>query len=93
MSPRSGAEAKINEIGAGLEPSSRKDQAELKRSCLRRDNYRCLITGMCDTDAPSEILSEEVEEVRMAYTECAHIIPFSFGGFTESQVAHSVLSL
>lgn len=93
ISPRKGAEADINEIGAYLEPSTRKDQADLKRSCLRRDNYRCLVTGMYDLDAPSEILSEELEEVYSAFTECAHIIPFSFGDFTKTQVAHSLLSL
>lgn len=93
ISPRNGAEANINEIGTYLEPSSRKDQADLKRSCLRRDNHRCLATGMYDTNAPSEIVSEEMEEVQTAFTECAHIIPFSFGDFTESQVAHSLLSL
>ena len=90
ISPRKGAEEDINEIGTYLEPSSRNDQAGLKKSCLRRDNHRCLLTGTYDTNVPSEILSEEVQTT---YTECAHIIPFSFGDFTEAQVAHSLLSL
>ena len=93
LSPREGAGEGINEVGAYLEPSTRQGQAGLKKSCLRRDNHRCLLTGTYDTNAPSEILSEEIEEVQMTYTECAHIIPFSFGDFTETQVAHSLLSL
>lgn len=81
----------INEIGAYLEPSSRNDQADLRKSCLRRDNHRCLVTGLYDINAPSEILSEI--EAQTSFTECAHIIPFSFSDFTETQVIHSLLSL
>ena len=61
------------EIGACLEPSTRKDQADLMKSCLQRDNHQCLVTGAYDINAPSEILFKEIEEVKTAYTECAHL--------------------
>ena len=93
-SPRRGAEADVNEIAWSLESSSRNGQAQLKASCFRRDNYRCVLTRAYDLKEACERFSEaEMGEMLIARTECAHIIPFSFGSFTEARVTHSLLSL
>jgi hypothetical protein len=92
-SPRIGADADVNAIASTLDSCSRRDQANLKADCLRRDNYRCVVTGVYDfVEARRRFSKEERKRMTTERTECAHIIPFSFGSFAESQVAYSLLS-
>lgn len=81
-SPRETAEADVNRLASEIQSSYRLGQ--LRNNCLRRDGYRCVVTGFYDrvaasmVDVPDDAMSDD--------TECAHIIPFSFGGFGESEV-------
>ncbi|KAL2012062.1 hypothetical protein VTN00DRAFT_4780 [Thermoascus crustaceus] len=63
-----------------VQSSSRKDQKMLKSTCLKRDNYRCVVTGFWDAAAEG-IVSEETMGDRIMDTELAHIIPFSMGKY------------
>jgi hypothetical protein len=56
-----------------LDSASRNDQRKLKKLCLQRDGWKCMLTGVPNTSkvrdhaAPSMI------------TGLAHILPFSIG--------------
>ncbi|KAF8266448.1 hypothetical protein EI94DRAFT_1830627 [Lactarius quietus] len=56
-----------------------RDHSEAKKRALRRDGYRCLVTGKYDLRvdlAPDVIIDDEQARVYGgAYTECAHIVP------------------
>lgn len=55
--------------------ASRSRQAPLKALCLRRDGYRCALSGDPDMDS---VVDGRVsgEGRRSVITQCAHIIPF-----------------
>ncbi len=61
-------------------PSFRKDQGLLKADCLRREGYRCALTGMVDGKSRGEVPGSTGE---MVITQCAHILPFAFRSFDE----------
>ncbi|GAD99641.1 predicted protein [Paecilomyces variotii No. 5] len=67
-----------------VQSSSRKDQPTLKKLCLRRDNYRCLITGFWDEAARGNV-PEEVLGDRILNTELAQIIPFSLSKYSDGE--------
>jgi len=76
-------EDSIEEIASELtEPNSRKDQKWLKAACLQRDENQYVISSSYDTPKTMESLNN----ITTAYTDAAHIIPFSFGNFAESEV-------
>ncbi|KAL1969865.1 hypothetical protein VTN77DRAFT_7374 [Rasamsonia byssochlamydoides] len=80
-SPFDNADIETEEVAAMMiQPSSRKDQKSLKKMCLERDNFRCMVTGFWDRAARG-IVSEETMGDRILDTELAHIIPFSLGKY------------
>ncbi|KAF8256792.1 hypothetical protein EI94DRAFT_1638264, partial [Lactarius quietus] len=58
-----------------------KNHYEAKKQALRRDGYRCLITGTYDlrVDSVPDIIvdDQQAQAHGGAYTECAHIVPES----------------
>ncbi|KAM6528089.1 hypothetical protein FALCPG4_009113 [Fusarium falciforme] len=74
------AAADITASMSSLLPSSRLDQANLKRTCLRRDGYRCVYSGAYDRKAKKE-LPDLPRDAVLTKTECAHILPFSLSKF------------
>lgn len=83
-SPRFGIRNRVQKITPDTEPGSQKC---LKTTCLRRDNNRCVITGAYDNDeAQKHLTLSERERIGTAYTVAAHIIPFSLGNFSETEV-------
>ncbi|KAI9509931.1 hypothetical protein F5148DRAFT_1011536 [Russula earlei] len=52
-----------------------KDHRDAKRKALIRDNWRCVVTGFVDLNAPEDIIAQSEQPPRGINTECAHIIP------------------
>ncbi|KAL1855583.1 hypothetical protein Plec18170_004304, partial [Paecilomyces lecythidis] len=82
----SGIDITFEEVASMMiQSSSRRDQPKLKTLCLKRDSYRCVVTGYFDKSARGKFSSEMLEG-RLMNTELAHIIPFSlekYGGDEE----------
>ena len=92
-SPRFGADDSIEEIASELESSSRNNQGWLKEACLRRDNNRCVLTGLYDLKKAAENLSKDDRKHNATTrTKAAHIIPFSIGNFTNTEVNFSSIN-
>jgi hypothetical protein len=53
----------------------------LKRLCLQRDNYRCIITGTIDPLAKTAYPGVVFDKNRMGPTHASHIIPFALGRY------------
>lgn len=68
-----------------MNPSSCNQQARLKNDCLKRDGYRCQVTGLWDRHSVETGKIVPGEEHTLAATEVAHIIPFSLGSFDEDK--------
>jgi hypothetical protein len=66
-----------------IEASSRKDQARLKAECLRRDGYRCALSGSVDGKSRNKVPSAELSDI--VKTQCAHILPFALRDFDDDQ--------
>ena len=83
ISPPIAPEAQGNILSsmATIESSSRNDQAELKAACLRREGYRCAISGAIDLNSRNRVKAST--GASMVRTECAHILPFSLRRFDE----------
>ncbi|PYH95035.1 hypothetical protein BO71DRAFT_429452 [Aspergillus ellipticus CBS 707.79] len=58
-----------------LESATENEQQQLRRNCLSRDGYQCVVTKIWDRD------SDHPPELRQGSLLAAHIIPFSFGRF------------
>jgi hypothetical protein len=65
-----------------LESATRNEQGQLKVFCLKRDNYKCMVTGQYDLSAFGTILAVDSSEPT-GYTQLAHILPYSIGKWTE----------
>ncbi|OIW24796.1 hypothetical protein CONLIGDRAFT_692315 [Coniochaeta ligniaria NRRL 30616] len=74
------AAAEIANSMAWIEPSVR-DQKPLRRDCLRRDNFRCVFSGAVDDTSVVDGKTTRQPGEQIIETECAHVIPFSFGSF------------
>ena len=57
-SPRFGMDTDVEELLTELEPSTRNEQRWLKDVCLKRDGYKCVVTGSYDLNESTK-LSEE----------------------------------
>ncbi|EGD85132.1 hypothetical protein H112_08857 [Trichophyton rubrum D6] len=68
-----------------MNASSCNQQAKLKNDCLKRDGYRCQVTGLWDRHSveTGKIVPEDGRT--LAATEVAHILPFSLGSFDEDK--------
>ncbi|EZF30887.1 hypothetical protein H109_06327 [Trichophyton interdigitale MR816] len=60
-------------------------QAKLKNDCLKRDGYRCQVTGLWDRHSVETGKIVPEDERILAATEVAHILPFSLGSFDEDK--------
>ena len=82
-SPRDDASLEKEDILATmLESATRNEQAQLKVYCLKRDNYKCMVTGLYDPSAIGNILAEDSSESTM-FTQLAHILPYSIRKWTD----------
>ncbi|KAF8449896.1 hypothetical protein BDZ91DRAFT_669441 [Kalaharituber pfeilii] len=86
-SPCFGAEGNVEEIASELEPITRNEQRWLKASCLERDNYRCVLSGIYDQNAVSkgQIVLPAGSDMDTGFTQAVHILPFAIGNFGESE--------
>lgn len=67
-------------VSADIGQSSiRRGLKNLRKLCIERDTYHCMITGLIDTQAPKRYPGVVFEHRRIAPTEPAHIIPFALG--------------
>ncbi len=66
-----------------IEASFRTEQAQLKADCLRRDGYRCTLTGKVDGGSRDKVPGYIGT---MLITHCAHILPFALRKFDERNV-------
>ncbi|KAL1965851.1 hypothetical protein VTN77DRAFT_5172 [Rasamsonia byssochlamydoides] len=83
-SPLPDNEETLEEIAAIMDQSpSRYPQGALKKLCLKRDNFRCIATGLIDVSAKKE------QGVK-CNTELAHVLPFSIGQWENSKDDHRV---
>lgn len=82
-SGRFNAEAEYEEIVSEFEGvETKNDQTALKRACLKRDGYKCLISGYYDMSEAEKLSLTERNELITTPTQAAHIIPFSLGNIT-----------
>ncbi len=79
------AQDEIAQAVVDIEASSRLGQKLLKADCLRRDGYRRTLTNAPDRKSVQRHnLIQVPMGTRLAYTECAHILPFYLSRFDES---------
>lgn len=76
-SPRLGLEESIDHLNTfDVEPVTRVDQQRLRRNCLARDGYRCVLTKFWDITTTPHPSGQPVHPLR-----AVHILPFSLGNF------------
>jgi hypothetical protein len=87
--PLFGAEDEVEAFIAQL-PESAKRTARFRVDCLRRDGYRCLVTGLYEhrffNSLSDQQKSELGEESFPDRVDASHIIPFSLSTYTANQV-------
>lgn len=72
-----------------IESSSQNNQQNLKKICLERDNYRCVVTDHYAAECRDKFpdISDEEYDDGMYPTNLSHIIPFALGVYeTREQV-------
>ncbi|CAG8910015.1 unnamed protein product [Penicillium egyptiacum] len=70
--------APMRTLRSSGEPLARESRPS--EECLKRDGYKCVITGEFDLSSPNLKVG-----IRRALTECAHIIPFSLGTWKDEK--------
>lgn len=72
---------------------TRNVQSELKAQCLKRDNYRCVLTGQYNMKAVGNITGVSDDHVRMntVDTHLSHIMPFALGQFKNEKEVSSCI--
>jgi len=83
----------IEEAMTEIESSSRNDQQKLKTDCLRRDGFRCVISGLYDRQSIRDHLVTPPAGNPSGGTECAHILPFALRKFNERNSQQVLISL
>ncbi|KAG5287209.1 hypothetical protein I7I48_03078 [Histoplasma ohiense] len=79
-SPLPDAEDLVNLVSSEMtRPSDRNSQRKLKKNCLERDGYRCLVTGYYDYKHGAGKQNDSSNVT--GNTDLAHIIPFALGKF------------
>lgn len=63
-----------------VDSTTRGNQQSLKKDCLERDGYRCMLSGHYDPAAKS-IFPKTDWDGRVGGTQLAHILPFSLGRY------------
>ncbi|KAL7781851.1 hypothetical protein V8C37DRAFT_413943 [Trichoderma ceciliae] len=82
--PVKSAQAAIQLSMTEIQPSSRNDQANLKKICFGRDNHRCVVTRFIDQKQKKTLPSHISRNEKGIKTECAHILPFALRKFNEN---------
>lgn len=72
------------------EPSSRSEQGKLRRSCLQRDSYRCVLSGHTDESKGDD---PAYSDAPLNSTDCAHILPFALASFDAESIAQVAKAL
>ncbi|KAG5295952.1 hypothetical protein I7I50_08889 [Histoplasma capsulatum G186AR] len=80
-SPLPEAEYRTMEVAAHMiARSPRYSQSKLKHDCFKRDNYRCMITGVYDyRHAPGNVPDSIIQKT--GATDLVHILPFALGNY------------
>lgn len=84
-SPHAKRQENADAVASTLDKPVSRD-AKFREFCLRRDGYRCVVTGEMDTahwikiDCPTDVVSFPAE--------VAHIIPFSYASWDKSAVIY-----
>ncbi|KAJ9318679.1 hypothetical protein DTO271D3_1341 [Paecilomyces variotii] len=78
-----------------VESSSRNDQQNLKKICLERDNYRCVVTDYYAINSRDKFpnISDEEYEDGMYPTNLSHIIPFALGVYETREQENDVVNI
>ncbi|KAN0074357.1 hypothetical protein V8E54_008294 [Elaphomyces granulatus] len=86
-SPAVDSQFRVECIMSEVSPSSRVEQDELRSKCLRRDNWRCVVTRAVDmfTVLRCPDWPEAEEGINMAATECAHVLPLALAKFDSNR--------
>ena len=85
-SPHPNRQNNVEVIAGILDLPNTRDQ-DFHTLCLRRDSYKCVVTGEMDTKYWESLGSPE--GTNFAPTEGAHIIPFAYASWENSTVKHS----
>jgi hypothetical protein len=64
-----------------IQSPSRREQRTVKEDCLKRDGYRCVISGIFDYGSTIKHPDIPFDPDRRASTEASHIIPFALGSY------------
>lgn len=71
-------------------PTQRVGQAKLRKNCLLRDNYRCMLTYAYDFNEAKLLSGEEKQGLITADTQCSHVFPYSTGPKARGGELHRV---
>ncbi|EEQ35017.1 hypothetical protein McanMca71_001785 [Microsporum canis] len=85
QSPCTDAQVQVDSLI--MNPSTRNEQSKLKEDCLKRDGYRCKVTGFWDSKSvkDKQTTIPKGDQHFRGDTEVAHILPFTLGNFDEDK--------
>ncbi|KAJ9191517.1 hypothetical protein DTO164E3_8803 [Paecilomyces variotii] len=82
----------VQEVAEFMDRSPSRDvQKWLKKRCLRRDNDRCMVTGVIEDE--SSAAQGAPPSVYTGPTELSHIIPLSIGSWKDKKTDHKVAQI
>jgi hypothetical protein len=85
-SPHGKRQEQLEAVASKLDqPSTRTE--DFRKLCLKRDGYRCVVTGQMDVEHWIE--SNCPADIPKGLVEAAHIIPFSYGSWDKASVISS----
>ncbi|KAJ9209233.1 hypothetical protein DTO166G4_9177 [Paecilomyces variotii] len=78
-----------------IESSSQNNQQNLKKICLERDNYRCVVTDHYAAECRDKFpdISDEEYDDGMYPTNLSHIIPFALGVYETREQENDVVNI
>jgi hypothetical protein len=85
-SPYPKSQGNVDIVAAMLDkPQTR--NSKFRDMCLKRDSYRCVVTGHMDTDYWDKTLGNP-EGIDFGPVEAAYIIPFAYASWDKSLVIY-----
>ncbi|KAK0730226.1 hypothetical protein B0H67DRAFT_477314 [Lasiosphaeris hirsuta] len=69
---------------ATIESSSRNEQSQLRRDCLKRDDHRCVVGGIVDRKHFFKLSPAIRQGRRHGEVHASHILPFALSEFNEN---------
>ncbi|KAK5651069.1 hypothetical protein OQA88_13717 [Cercophora sp. LCS_1] len=89
-SPNQSAAFAIELAMTQIEGSTRNPgQKWLKEECLRRDESRCVVSGLIDSKVYKDMSPGERRGNKYTSTKCAHILPFALSKFEEKNATQT----